>query len=102
MRAILIDPKARTVTKIDSPLRSRDLRKLLQCSTFDVVRLGVHDDLFVDDEGMLRNPSAFFRIRGYGAAIAGRAVLCRHDSDGHSAPATWPLKLVRSLVSFEP
>ena len=99
MRAVLIDPVAKTVEEIDSPLDLKSLYALLQCSTLDLVTVGEHD-LYVDDEGLLVEDPVFFSIRGYPQPLAGRAVLCRHNVEGNCAPATLSLATVRQRVTF--
>lgn len=78
MKALLIDPVARTITECDIE-GWRDIAPALGCSLFDVVRLDALNDLYVDDEGLLSypNPRGYFAIGG--RVFAGRGLVLGHN-----------------------
>jgi hypothetical protein len=78
MNAYLIDPFARTVTEVAYEAENiEQIAKLVDCETFDFVRTSENGDgMYVDDEGLLKDPSgqAFFIWKGYGAPLAGKVL----------------------------
>ena len=51
MRAILLNPFDQTVKEVVYTGDFREIYSLIDCTTFDVVRLSESDDMYVDDEG---------------------------------------------------
>jgi len=63
MKAILINPKLRTITEVDYTGTLESLYQLTECDCVDTVRLPNGDSVYVDDEGLLHNPEFFFVLR---------------------------------------
>lgn len=106
MRAILIDPKAHTVTEVEYSGDYRDICKHIDAPLFDIVRMGDKDRhvIYVDDEGLIR-PDArsrgMFRVNGDNPAyLAGRGLLVAASEDGEDRGATMGVEQVRALVAF--
>lgn len=101
IRAILIDPHARTITEIElKPDQVLDgLYQHIQCDCVDVVGVGSHD-LWVDDEGLMKDGVELFGIEETPQPYAGRGVLTCTDREGETTSATWSLEEVVSLISW--
>jgi Domain of unknown function (DUF3846) len=86
LTGILIDPFAKTVTMVEVVHDLSAYYKLLDCDLVDVIRLTPHVDLWIDDEGLLKEPpnQAYFYLGDYPSPIAGRALLLGHDKEGNS------------------
>ena len=54
MRVILVNPFDETVKEAVYGGDYREIYDLIDCRTFDVVSLSDADDLYVDDEGLLK------------------------------------------------
>ena len=57
MRGILINPFDETVKEVNILGNIEDIYLLTECRTFDVVALSDKDDLYIDDEGLLKDNS---------------------------------------------
>jgi hypothetical protein len=100
MRTILIDPYERSFTEVDYDGDYKSIYTHLGCDTFDVVYTDV-GDVFVDDEGLLKNPSKFFYIQGTPQPLAGRGlVFGRVDEEGNSTEATVSIDELEKKVRF--
>lgn len=107
MRAILIDPVAKTVSEVEYNGDYRQIDVLLSdkdnglnVDCFTVVSIDDDDDIFVDDEGLLKDPKHFFVWKGYGQPLAGRGLILGHRGDGESIATTLKLDEVRDNVAF--
>ncbi len=109
MRAILIDPFARTVTEIDHDNTSyRNIYPVLSHESMEVECFTVatvlpnEDSLFVDDEGLLKDCQALFLFdgvkglcEGYPQPLAGKGLILGADEEGKSVDAKTPLADIR-------
>jgi len=87
-RGYLIDPYKAEVQPITVPMDDyKEIQRQLGCDTFTTGGyLENGDVLFVDDEGMLKGPTHFFRIKGLNdQPLAGRGVVLGSDGEGGSA-----------------
>src|SRR5262245_63147417 len=111
MRAILIDPIPETITEIEFNRDYRHIYTLLSdqehnvaVGDFNIVRItGDHlhgDDIYVDGEGLLKEPRYFFMWRGYPTPLAGRGLIIAHNGEGESIATTLQLEDVRRMVRF--
>lgn len=99
MRAILIDPVARSFTEVDYNGDWKTISKHLGCELFDIVftELG---DVYVDDEGLFVPDQKFFMIEGC-QPLAGRGlVFGRVDDEGDTTPATVSIEELEQKVKF--
>ena len=102
MRAILIDPAARSVTEVETTAALDDLYRLLDCSIVERIRLGPRHNLWVDEEGGFKSRPRF-QMRSAGLApltIVGRGLLLDQRGAG-SVSCSLPLELVRQMIAFE-
>ena len=109
MRAILIDPVAKTVTDVETSgkLESIDglpgIYELLKVEIIPAVTLPVEshvETLFLDDEGLLK-PNHFFRMYGYVQPFAGRGLVLGTDGEGDSVSTDFITEGFARLVTFE-
>ena len=99
MRAILIDPVARSFTEVDYNGDWKTISKHLGCELFDIVftELG---DVYVDDESLFVPDKKFFMIEGC-QPLAGRGlVFGRVDDEGDTTPATVSIEELEQKVRF--
>lgn len=102
MQALLIDPKARTITPVEYTGDYKEINAHIEADLFDVVRLYPNGDgAFVDDEGLLKDPEYFWAHRNYPQPLAGRGLLLGVDAEGESiAPGTDLDTLCGDVVFF--
>lgn len=100
MRAILIDPEAKTITEVDYDGNYKSIYKLIGCQTFTVVGINDNESIFVDDEGLLNNPEFFFMWRGYHQPLAGKGLILGVDDEGESVETKLTLDYVVDHVTF--
>lgn len=99
MRAILIDPKSRTVTEVDvkeGDAFNDHAHELMGCRCFTcctaIALNGEEGDsqddmMLADDEGLLNNPEHFFLIKAYGRPVAGKCLIVGMDEHGETVAA---------------
>ena len=115
MRVIVINPWNQTVTEAEHNGNYRDYYRLLSgeaCdggapAKVDTFALADIDDpdqhiMFVDDEGLFRDPQAYFMLGGQSAVFAGRGVIARSDGGEDEVGATLTLEQVRASISWLP
>ena len=100
MKGILINPFDETIKEVVYTGDYREIYDLVECRTFDVVRLNNEDDMYIDDEGLLVNNQRFFSINegNYG----GKGLLLSHDDEGDSVATNLSLQTVKDMVHFLP
>lgn len=107
MRAILIDPEARTITEVESSGHGdgpTGIHALIgtEGSPFDVRMLSPDESLYLDDEGLLKleegESHRFTEIDGQ--TFAGKLLVIGVDPEGDSAPTRLTVEQVRRVVGF--
>ena len=100
MKGILINPFDETIKEVIYTGDFREIYDLVDCSTFDVVNIYKYQDMYVDDEGLLKNNQRYFTIndRNY----AGKALLLSHNDEGETESTNLDLQMVNSMVQFLP
>ena len=99
MRAILINPFDETIKEVDILGNIQDIYLLTGCTTFDVVSLSDADDMYVDDEGLLKDNRYF---SWSGRNFAGKSLIMGHDDEGNSISTTYDLQEVIDRVEWLP
>lgn len=101
MRAIFIDSENETLENVELGDDPSEITSLLKCDLFDVVRVTAEDDLFVDDEGLLKvaEDTKFFTVRG-GTPFAGNGLILGHTESGDSAPTKLNLYMLGQSTEF--
>lgn len=102
MRTIVIDAINRTVHEEDPEKIDLDyLYKAAGCNIVEVVNLPNGDDLYVDEEGLLKPQEHFFFYEGTHQPMAGNGVICGFNhEDGAAIGTDLPLKEVLEKVRF--
>lgn len=102
----LIDPVAMQITKIKLPGQSRDnlstMYKAIGCDLVEPVYMNrERDAVFVDEEGLLKNPTMFFYIKDFHQPLAGRGVVVGCDSEGETiSPRKVTLEWLQANTAF--
>lgn len=99
MQGILINPFDQTVKEVNILGNIQDIYLLTECTIFDVVRLSESDDMYVDDEGLLKDNRYF---SWSGRNFAGKALIMGHDDEGNSISTTYDLQEVIDRVEWLP
>ena len=100
MRVILVNPFDETVKEAVYGGDYREIYNLIDCRTFDVVSLSDADDLYVDDEGLLKDENRYFSWGGRN--FAGMGLIMGHDDEGETIETTYDLQEVVDRVEFLP
>jgi hypothetical protein len=98
-KAIKIDAVNRTVTEVEIN-DWQDIAPAIGADLFTCVDLGGGETLYVDDEGLLKNPEHFMMIGGYPEPIAGSGLILGTDEMGESKDTELTVELVRDGVHF--
>ena len=99
MKGILINPFDETIKEVNILGNAEDVYLLTECSTFDVVALSDKDDLYVDDEGLLKD-NRYFTI--YGKPLAGKSLIMGHDDEGNTVSTNLSLQEIEDVVEWLP
>ena len=102
MKAILINPFDQTIKETEYTGDYREIYSLVECRTFDCVRLTPHEDMYIDDEGLIIDNQRYFRMVEIGANYAGKALLLSHDDEGETKATNWTLQDVKDMVEWLP
>ncbi len=109
MTGILIDPFLKKVTNVNvSPIQTlQDMYKHIGCSMVEVVSFGDTNDLWVDEEGLLKptGEQRFFKVFdlpfGHHGVIAGRALLLKCDNEGGTISTSLTIEEVMPRISWD-
>ena len=101
MRAIIINPKDRTITEVDTDASLNSLQQIVG-GLIEPVYDGLDDahHCYVNEEGLLDDPRHFFMFRDGHQPLAGNGVIVGNGLVGDEAPCTLPLDRVRERVRF--
>lgn len=100
--AVLIDPYKETITDVAYDGNYRSIHKLIHCDCFTVVALANNQDLFVDDEGLLKLTSGtkFFTIPSYLQPLAGYGLICGVNADGETIATKFNAEHYKPFIRF--
>lgn len=96
-RAILIDPEARSVKEVQIGDHYKEISRAIGCDYFCLAAQGL-DDLYVDDEGLLKEGIPVFEIDGQ--LLAGRGLVLGRDGEGESCDARSTVASVLGRVQW--
>jgi len=101
-KGYLIDPEAKTIIHINYDLSTGidGIYKLIGADPFTIVQIEKRDAIFVDDEGLLKNPRYFFQYRGYHQPLAGKGLVLGTNEEGDTVSAKIKYEDLKSRVSF--
>lgn len=100
MKAILINPYDQTVTEVDYSGDYKEIYTLIEADCFDCARISRMDGIFVDDEGLLHNPTHFFMHAEYPSPLAGKGLVVGCNEGGDSVDCKTTVEEVRAKVRF--
>jgi hypothetical protein len=103
MRAILINSTFKTITEIsiDKDDFLNEAYRHIGCSTIEAATdLPNGDTIFVDENGLLNDPTVFFEYAGAHQPFAGNGLIVSTDSEGDTQGALTSLKTIGENVSF--
>ena len=111
MKAVLIDAVNKAVKVVEIGEGIDDYYKYLNCRTFDVVSCGGGVDLYIDDEGLIKNAWVDedgtkhnlhgFKLPGMANVLMGNGIVMGHDPNtGESLPCPVPVEAVKAVVEF--
>lgn len=100
VKAVYIDVVENTITDIEIEPTLSEYYRLLRCSTIEAVRWAFPDnDLYIDEEGLLKEITCFFTIGPH--QFAGSAlVVGPPDEDGGETSTTLTADEVRKVVKI--
>ena len=107
LNGILIDPFLKKVTNVnvgtDNTLQ--DMYKHIGCSMVEVVSFGDVNDLWIDEEGLLKRDQRFFKVHnlpfGHHGVIAGRGLLLKCGDTGGTESTTLDIEEVMPKISWD-
>jgi len=107
LNGILIDPFLKKVTNVnvgtDNTLQ--DMYKHIGCSMVEVVSFGDVNDLWVDEEGLLKRDQRFFKVHnlpfGHHGVIAGKGLLLKCGDSGGTESTTLDIEEVMPRISWD-
>tara|TARA_B100000085_G_C18354985_1_gene435897 strand:+ start:220 stop:657 length:438 start_codon:yes stop_codon:yes gene_type:complete len=107
LNGILIDPFLKKVTNVnvgtDNTLQ--DMYKHIGCSMVEVVSFGDVNDLWIDEEGLLKRDQRFFKVHnlpfGHHGVIAGRGLLLKCGDEGGTESTTLDIEEVMPRISWD-
>ena len=100
MTAILINPTTRTITEVPFDGKNETIYKLGNFDCFTCCGIGKRDAIFVDDEGLMKLPTAFFLHSDYVQPLAGNGMIIGCTPSGNSATPKTTLAEVKAKVTF--
>tara|TARA_R100001082_G_scaffold62357_1_gene34924 strand:+ start:664 stop:1146 length:483 start_codon:yes stop_codon:yes gene_type:complete len=107
LNGILINPYLKKLTNVnvgtDNTLQ--DMYKHIGCSMVEVVSFGDVNDLWVDEEALLKRDQRFFKVHnlpfGHHGVIAGRALLLKCGDTGGCESTTLDIHEVTPRISWD-
>jgi hypothetical protein len=102
MQAVLIDPYKEEITNVEYNGDYKQIYEHIKADCFTLVRLHDNDDVFVDDEGLLRvtKDTKFFMFNEYPQPLAGYGLILGNDEEGESIAAHHTAEFYRPKVQF--
>ncbi len=103
MRGILIDPVAQTVAAVTLLNGELDtIYALIEAEPIDVRPVTERDDLWIDDEALLRRPAptCYAQWGDYAHPIAGKQLILGHNDEGDCISTQLSVERVERAVRF--
>jgi hypothetical protein len=104
MKAILIDTNTEEIKEIEFDGTLHHIYELVDCATFDVVRIDETNGIYVDDEGLFVEDQIFFTYHGNQTSLtlAGNGLVLGVNGGGETISPTITLAEVEEAVDFQP
>jgi hypothetical protein len=101
MKAILIDSINKEVKEVEMGKGIDEMYKHIGCQIFTIgMHLSKRDAIFVDDEGLMNDPTHFFVYEGAHQPFAGNGLIMGSDSHGNSKDCKIDINEVKKNVKF--
>lgn len=102
IKCIKIDVNNKVVYEVEINDNIQDIYNQLECDMFEVVRIDGVNDIYVDEEGLLKlnEDTKFFMYGEYPQPIVGHGLIMGHDSKGNSISTTLTIEEVKEKVKF--
>lgn len=103
MKALHINVITKEITEIDLEKGLQPLYKALECDTFAAVvprGFPAGDCLYIDDEGLLKEPIGAFTVKGFPQVLSGHGLVVGTDEDGDSADVKLTLDELKEIAEF--
>jgi len=101
MKAILIDPFNTSFHIIEIGDTLQDIYDAIDCNTFDIGVFHGSTDIYIDDEGLLKESNRYFKT-WKGNIYAGKGLLLDTDDEGNSTDVSVGILQVQSSIRFLP
>ena len=103
MKAILIDVKNQEIKEVEHDNTLQNIYDLVDCRVFDAVKVDDVNNIFVDDEGILKD-NLYFEYSGSENVfkLAGNGLVLGVDDEGNSISPTLTIEDVKGKVNFLP
>lgn len=100
-RMILIDVYSQEVKEVQAEANLGSFYKLIGCDVITVAAgLGNGDDVYVDDEGLLKPVGGWFYIEGASQPFAGNGLIVGRNEEGDSVSCLSDLEDIKKRVTF--
>lgn len=100
MRAFKIDVIAKTVTEIDISGELKSLQEVVGGYIELAREINDTDNLYVDEEGLLKGQLPWFEITGGHQPFIGHGVIIGSDDEGETIGAKASLTEIQAMVTF--
>ena len=103
MKAILIDVKTQEIKEVEHDGEIQNIYNLIDCRAFDIVRIDDVNDIFVDDEGILKDNLYFeYSVNDRVFQLAGSGLVLGYNKEGETIGTTLTIEDVKGKVRFLP
>lgn len=99
MRAIKIDVEIKEIYEVEISNDIDDIYRHLKCDTFDCVSINDNNTLYLDDEGLLKEPLGIFSIGEY--VYSGNGLIIGLNNQGASIDCDLSLSTVDKMIDFD-
>lgn len=97
----MIDPVEQTITQVEYTGVYTNIYEHIDADCFDCARVYSNGDgIFVDDEGLLKDPQHFFIHRNYPSALTGKGLMLGVDDEGDSIAPQTDIETLRKDIAF--
>lgn len=100
MRGILINPFDEIIKVVVLTGNYKEIYALIECRTFDCVDIDEYNTMYIDDEGLLKEPNRYFSIQGRN--YAGSGLIIGNNDEGESIDSTLTVEQIKDMISFLP
>ena len=102
IKGILIDAEKRTVKEVQVIGDYKAIYPFLGVGVDCFALVGINDteSIYVDDEGLLKNPRNFILFKGYRGALAGNGLILGSNEEGESISTSLTVEWVKKQVKF--